>query len=130
MIKTIICIATIFGFPGDKYGGRSPTVLYGRPVLPSDMGLALRSRKTLGKYFRVTNLRTKKSAIGRQIDTGPWGKLDNDGRWFNGAPRFRERNRGRVGKWRGCADLTPALAKSIGHDGRERIKLELLKGRR
>ena len=124
MIKAIICLSTIFGYPGDGHGGRSPTVLYKRPVSATDMGIAHRTWP-MGARIRVTNLRTKLSAEGVVLDRGPWGKLDKDGRWFNS-----RRHRGRLGKFRGCADLTPAIAKAIGHDGLDRVRIDLLRGRR
>lgn len=124
MIKAIICMSTIFGYPGDGHGGRTPTVLYGRPVSPSDMGIAHRTWP-MGARIRITNLRTKLSSFGVILDRGPYGKLDKDGRWFNS-----RRYRSRAGKYRGCADLTPALAKAIGHDGRDRVRLKLLRRRR
>ncbi|MCP4448260.1 MAG: hypothetical protein GY811_23415 [Myxococcales bacterium] len=122
MIDILICWSTIFGQPGDGYGGRTPTVLYGRSVSPADMGIAHRTWP-MGSRIRITNLRTKKSATGVVLDRGPYGKLDASGDWFNS-----RRERSRVGKFRGCADLTPALAEAIGHDGKDKVKIERLKG--
>jgi hypothetical protein len=114
--KSEECVASIFAYPGDKHaGGRSPWLR--RRVRPTDLGIAHRTRK-LGSWVRVTNLRTGKSTRARVIDRGPYGKLDAQGRWFNGA-----RDRTRKGTWRGCADLTPAVAKRIGHNGFERVRL-------
>ena len=124
MIKAIICMSTIFGQPGDGYGGRTPTVLYKRPVSVTDMGVAHRTWP-MGASIRITNLRTKKSAYGVVLDRGPYGKVDADGKWFNSR---RERNR--IGEYRGCADLTPALAKAIGHNGRDRVRITLIRWRR
>jgi len=124
MIAVIVCWSTIFGYPGDGHGGRTPTVLHGRPVSATDMGIAHRTWK-MGSRVRVTNLRTKKSALGVVLDRGPYGKLDSAGAWFNS-----RRERQRVGKFRGCADLTPALAVAIGHDGRDRVMIERMKGKR
>lgn len=76
----------------------------------------------MGARIRITNLRTKLSAEGVVLDRGPYGKLDKDGRWFNS-----RRHRSRRGRYRGCADLTPALAKAIGHDGRDRVRLERIR---
>ena len=121
MIKVMICISTIFGYPGDGHGGRTPTVLYGRPVSPKDIGIAHRTWP-MGAKIRITNLRTKLSANGVVLDRGPYGKLNKDGKWFNS-----RRHRDRLGRYRGCADLTPALARLIKHDGKERVRIELFK---
>ena len=120
MLKTIICLSTIFGQPGDAYGGRTPTIYYKRPVSSTDMGIAHRTWP-MGRRVRVTNLRTGRSVVGLVIDRGPWGKRDKAGNWFNS-----RRERKRVGEYCGCADLTPALAEAIGHDGKDRVRLELL----
>ncbi len=123
---TMTCFSTQFGHLGDGYGGRSPTVLTGKPVTDKDIGIAHRTWP-MGARVHVRNLRTGKSWIGIVLDRGPYGKVTPDGKWFNGAPMFRKRNRGRIGKFRGCADLTPALAKLIGHNGRDRVRITLLK---
>lgn len=124
MIRVIVCWSTIFGYPGDGHGGRTPTVLYKRPVSATDLGIAHRAWP-MGARIRITNLRTKLSAEGVVLDRGPYGKVDKDGRWFNS-----RRHRSRIGRYRGCADLTPALAKLIGHDGKDRVRVTLLRGRR
>jgi len=118
----MICLSTIFGMPGDKHGGRSPTVLYKRPVSATDMGIAHRTWP-MGSRIRITNLRTKKSATGVVLDRGPYGKTDATG-WFNA-----RKQRKRAGKYRGCADLTPALARAIGHDGFDRVRIEKIDDR-
>jgi hypothetical protein len=129
MIKLIIlllgmrsetCLSTEFGFPGDKYGGRTDTVLWKRPVRPGDMGIAHR-RWPMGSWVVVENLRTGLSVIAQVADRGPYGKLDPKGAWFNGA-----RDRDRVGEWRGCADLMPDVVDAIDHNGKDRVKLTRL----
>jgi len=118
-----VCLSTQFGHIGDGYGGRTPTVLNNRPVSKTDMGIAHRTWK-MGSWVRVKNLRTGKTALAQVIDRGPYGKTDAEGNWFNSR---KPGNRDRVGKYRGCADLTPALAKAIGHNGKELVKITLLK---
>ncbi len=118
-----VCMSTQFGHPGDGYGGRTPTILYKRPVRPGDMGIAHRTWP-MGARIIIKNLRTGLEAHARVIDRGPYGKLDKRGRWFNS-----RKERKRVGKYRGCADLTPSLAKAIGHDGRDRVQITLLAGK-
>lgn len=121
----MVCSSTQFGHAGDGYGGRTPTVLTGKPVTAADIGIAHRTWP-MGARVRVTNLRTGLTYVGVILDRGPYGKLTPDGKWFNGAPMFRERNKGRIGKFRGCADLTPTLAKLIKHNGRDRVRITLL----
>ena len=116
-----LCLSTQFGHPGDGYGGRTPTIYYGRPVSAEDMGIAHRTLP-IGSTVLVLNVRTGKSAKALVIDRGPYGKLDEKGRWFNGI-----RHKKRKGNYRGCADLTPRLAKTIDHNGKETVQLTLLK---
>ena len=118
-----ICLSTQFGHPGDGYGGRTPTVYHGRPVQPGDVGIAHRTWP-MGAWVLVRNVRTGKAALARVIDRGPYGKIDSEGRWFNS--RYRGKTIKRKGTYRGCADLTPALVKLIGHNQKEQVVLVLL----
>ena len=113
-------MSTMCGSVGDKHGGRSPTVLYKRPVQPGDMGIAHRTWP-MGAKIKVTNVKTKQSAFGVVLDRGPYGKVDAAGNWFNS-----RRERERIGKYKGCADLTPDLGKAIGHKGRTKVKITLI----
>lgn len=131
VIKAIICLSTIFGYPGDKHGGRSPTILYGRPVSATDMGIAHRTWP-MGARVKVTNLRTHKVGYGVVLDRGNWGMRDSDG-WFNSR---KKKNRARAkallrekgeGAYCACADITYGLARRIGHNGRERVRLERIR---
>ena len=72
----------------------------------------------MGTRVKVQNVRTGATGYGVVLDRGPYGKKGKDGVWFNGA-----RDKTREGKYLGCADLTPALAKVIGAKGRTRIRL-------
>lgn len=121
-----VCDSTIFGYTGDGYGGRTPTVLTGEPVKDYDFGIAHRTLP-MGSVIKVQNLRTREVAVGVVLDRGPYGMIDARG-WFNSA---REKERARayiaeVGKrkaYRGCADITPALAQAISHRGRDRVRI-------
>ena len=119
-LNTQTCRSTEFGFPGDKYGGRTPTVLWKRPVQPGDMGIAHR-RWPMGTWVVVENIRTGKSTLAQVADRGPYGKVDADGNWFNGA-----RDKVREGKWKSCADLMPDVANEIDHNGTDRVRLTRL----
>lgn len=118
-----ICLSTQFGHAGDGYGGRSPTILYDRPVSKKDIGIAHR-RWPIGSKVLVVNVRTGLEAEAVVLDRGPYGKVDDDGKWFNGR---KKKNREREGEYRGCADLTPRLARLIGHKGLDPVVLILLK---
>ena len=115
-----ICLATQFGHPGDGYGGRTPTVLTGKPVTATDIGIAHRTWPK-GAKVSVTNLRNGKTVVAVVIDRGPYGKLDSRGRWFNS-----RKERKRKGTYRGCADLTPRLVKLLGHNKKEPVLIRLL----
>ncbi len=122
-----VCSSTIFGYAGDGHGGRSPTILTKKPVTDADVGIAHRTWK-MGTVVKVKNLRTGKVATGVVLDRGPYGKLTADGEWFNGSPGARKKRAKKgepepVGEYRGCADLTPSLAKLIRHNGRDRIRI-------
>jgi hypothetical protein len=108
------CRASVFGYPGDKYGSGS-TLLYGRPVEKSDFGIAHR-RLRLGTPVVIFHPKTCRFAVGVVLDRGPYGAM-HEGKW-----RIKRR-RSEPGIWRGCADLTYSLARSIGHNGFERVKI-------
>jgi len=120
------CDSTIFGFKGDEYGGRSPTVLTGKPVTDADVGIAHRTWR-MGTRVKIKNLRTGLVATGIVLDRGPYGMVDENG-WFNSMLE-KDRAKARILKvgrrkaYRGCADITPSFAKKLGHIGRDKIKL-------
>jgi hypothetical protein len=125
-----VCLSTQFGHIGDGHGGRTPTIYYKRPVSKTDMGIAHRTWP-IGAKIRITNLRTKKSAVGVVLDRGSYGMRDKKG-WFNSR---KKKNRARakalkakLGEkaYRGCADITYGLAAKIGHNGMERVRITLL----
>jgi hypothetical protein len=116
--RTETCMATVFGYPGDKHGGRTSTLLYDRPVEPGDMGIAHRTWP-IGTFIKITNVETKEAAFGVVLDRGPYGKVGPKGKWFNS-----RKERKRKGKYRGCADVTPDLAAAIGHEGRTRVRIK------
>jgi len=128
-----VCMSTIFGFHGDRYGGRTPTVLTKKRVKPSDIGIAHRTWP-MRTRVRLENIRTGLVAYGIVLDRGPYGMVDDKG-WFN-ARREKERARnwtkivGKHAAYRGCADITPSLAKLLDHDGYDRIRLSRIRRRR
>ncbi len=114
LATTLACNATIFGYPGDKWAGGDALALK-RPVNPTDMGIAHRTWP-LGTTVMVYNPRTKLFAVGTVIDRGPYGAM-HKGKWV------LKRKRRDPGKWRGCVDLTPALAKAVQHNGYEKVRV-------
>ena len=122
-----VCTSTIFGYEGDQHAG-GDAILLGRPVNDTDMGIAHRYWK-MGSDVAVQNVRTGRVAYGKVLDRGPYGALTPEGKvWFPGkALRTGRKTRRKLpkelGRWRGCADLTPALARAIGHDGMDRVRI-------
>lgn len=124
-----ICNGTVFASKGDEHaGGESPYLK--RMIEPSDLGIAHR-RFPLGSRVSLTNLRTNQSTIVRVIDVGPFGMVDDTGKWRNGVERYRRARR--AGKriprdgWRACVDMTPATAKKIGADGMDPVFVRRVK---
>jgi hypothetical protein len=107
-----VCVSTIFGYPGDQWAGGNALLLK-RPVNSRDLGIAHRTLP-LGSEVLVYSQRTHRVSWAVVIDRGPYGAM-YDGRW-----RLKKR-RSDPGVWRGCADLTPRVARRLGHDGWDRI---------
>lgn len=118
------CSSTIFGYKGDKWSGGNALYL-ARPVNSSDIGIAHR-RYPLGSRVLVYLPRTNRHVVATVIDRGPYGAIAPDGTWFVKAGK----NRYKPGRFRGCADLTPKLARLLQHKGRERIHIWRLHKRR
>lgn len=132
-------IATIFGYPGDRWGSGPTRCLYDehgrkRPVDPEhDIGIAHR-QLDCGAVVHLTNLETGKSLRAVVVDAGPWGAISHqptgEAFWYVKHHAYERPSRavcptGRcpVGKWRGIADLTPKAAELLDHDGWARIVL-------
>ena len=108
------CKASVFAQPGDKYAGGASRWLK-REVHHTDSGIAHRSYP-LGSWVEIRNLRTGRMVETQVIDRGPYGAM-HKGRWII------KKRPSDPGRWRGCADLTPPVAKKIGHNGFERISI-------
>jgi len=113
-IKVETCKSTIFAQPNDRYAGGKSRYL-GREVRPTDVGIAHRTLP-LGATVFAWSPRTKKLGVGVVLDRGPYGAMYKK-KW-----RIKKRPKGK-GKWRGCADFTPGLARKIRHNGFEDIVL-------
>ena len=112
--NTETCKASVFAQKGDKWaGGRSPFLR--RKVRHTDWGVAHRTHP-LGSWVTITNLRTRKTVQAQVIDRGPYGAV-HQGKW-----RLKKRKTD-PGKWRGCLDMTPPIAKELGHNGFELVRV-------
>lgn len=130
-----VCNSTIFGMAGDKYAGSTARYLR-RPVDPStDIGVAHRYLR-LGSLVQVHLPRTGKTVIAVVIDRGPYGRLQANGSWINGAVQYRNcqaqhpewspldsKCYSKGSRWRGGLDTTPELARLLGHDGWEVVEI-------
>lgn len=123
-----IHFSTIFASHGDKHmGGESPCLK--RLVRPTDNIIAHRTLKCHTRV-RLYNPRTKRHTIARVGDHGPYGACIKEG-WIVGTTcpkgfwrvKKREHN---PGTWRGAFDLTPHVAKNLGHNGFEIIIMRVL----
>lgn len=114
------CLSTIFGQRDDKYVGGKALHLK-RRINGRDRGIAHR-RLPLGTAVLIRNPRNKLYARGIVLDRGPYGAYDKKGRWFVKKPGSKRR-----GKYRGCIDLTPALANAIKHNGMQRVELWVIR---
>lgn len=111
--------ATRFGYPGDKWAGRTLRCL-GRPMAEGDLVIAHR-RLPCGTVVRVTSRRTGRSVVATVADRGPYGSTLPDGTWAI------KRRASDPGVWRGGADLSPAVVAAIGHRSFDRVELDALR---
>lgn len=122
------CLSTVFGYEGDTLAGGN-AILLGRPINAADRGIAHRLAP-IGSYARVCL--EKRCAWAQVVTRGPYGCVAEprpdqtcrgpwreNRRWCICAGAYRAPE----SAYRGCADLTPALAEELGHDGLERIEV-------
>lgn len=128
--------ATIFATKDDPFlGGKSPCL--NRLVLPTDDIIAHRYLPC-GTKVRITAIRTGRSTFTYVGERGPYGACTYPG-WEPGNPTdpnkpnqcpngywVIKRKASEPGLWRGAADITPAVAKRVGHTGYELILLEVV----
>lgn len=108
------CNASIFGMPNDKYQGGTLRCVMRNPR-SSDLGIAHRTLPC-GTRVIIVNERTHKWSSAVVMDRGPYGAIYH-GQWV------LKRSNNDPGRWRGGVDLLPAVAKKIGHNGFEKVKL-------
>jgi hypothetical protein len=102
------CNAGVFGYEGDTMSG-GPNACTGVKMARDEMGIA---HRTLACGTRVVlyNPRTNRSTTAVVVDHGPYGAMDS-GRWV------LKRRLGDPGVWRGCLDISRAVARKLGFEG-------------
>lgn len=105
--------AARYGMVGDsKHGGRNPLACApGHRPTPTMRVCAHRSMRC-GTRLVLQSVKTGRVTICAVMDRGPFGRLDANGVWFNGAKHPE-----REGTWRGILDTTPAIYRELGVRG-------------
>jgi len=122
--QTKTTMGTIFATPGDKWLG-GPAACTGQRIKHFHNGAAHRSLPC-GTVIGVKLVRTGRTAFTVIIDRGPfWGRLAGQKRNYNAVKHWLRLGEGAVGKkliMRGDLDITPYVAKKIGHTGLEKVE--------
>jgi rare lipoprotein A (peptidoglycan hydrolase) len=108
-------LATRYGDPGDRLGQQRLSCTNKR-MLPGQLVCAHRTLPC-GSVVVLENPRNGQLALCQVLDRGPFGAILPDGGW---GVKIR---RSEPGAWRGLIDLSPAVAKALGHNGRERVRI-------
>jgi len=108
-------LATRFGDPGDRLAGKHLSCTH-QKLAPGQMACAHRTLPC-GTTLILQNPRNRRFAVCQVLDRGPFGAILPTGSW---GVKIR---RTQPGAWRGILDLAPAVAKALGHNGRERIRI-------
>jgi rare lipoprotein A (peptidoglycan hydrolase) len=108
-------MATRFGDKGDPLDGNKLSCNHQK----IDPEVAYCAHRTLpcGTPLVVENPRTGQFTMCQVLDRGPYGALLPNGEW-----RIK-RSSIEPGRWRGMVDLSPAVASSIAHNGREPVRI-------
>jgi hypothetical protein len=108
-------LATRFGDPGDQWAGKHLSCTHQR-MQPGQLACAHRTLPC-GTTLILENPRNGRFAVCEVLDRGPFGAILPSGHW--GLKIHRKE----PGDWRGILDLAPAVARALGHNGRERIRV-------
>ena len=108
-------LATRFGDRGDPLDGNYLSCTHEK-INPKELYCAHRTLPC-GTVLMVENPRTKKVALCEVLDRGPFGAILPSGDW--GLKRHRDE----PGQWRGIVDLSPAVAKALDFNGREKVHI-------
>jgi hypothetical protein len=106
-------LSTRFGDPGDRWAGAHLSCTHEK-MKPGDLVCAHRTLPC-GTVVMLHNPRTKRYAVCEVADRGPFGAILPSGQWGVKIKKSQP------GKWRGIIDLSPAVAKQLQHNGREKV---------
>ena len=116
-------IATVFGGRKDKWrGGRSSCIIPRRRITRYHWGIAHRYWPC-GTVVVICNQRTNRCTVARVIDHGPYPIERCPGKKARALKGKRRRRPGCRVQRAGIADLTFPVARSIGHNGKEKVTL-------
>jgi hypothetical protein len=138
-------IASRFGDPGDKHVGGTLACKPKERVSLTEHQCAIRSKRyKCGTILILENKRTGQRSWCAVADRGPYGAnvfAQQEGRWVpvlteSGRKAWYVKKRKShnppddlcpsgncVGRWRGVADLSPAVSDALGHNGFERVRV-------
>lgn len=108
-------LATRFGDPNDHWDGKQLSCTHEK-LQPGELVCAHRTLPC-GTTLILENPRNGRFALCSVLDRGPFGAILPTGRW---GLKIHKRD---PGAWRGILDLSPAVARALGHNGRERIRV-------
>lgn len=113
-------VATVFGGSAELQN----SAYTGKPIDDATLGVALPARVAPGTRVRVHS--GNKSAVAEVVDVGPWNR--EDPYWTNGKRPQAETGTDTRGRHTNKAgiDLTPALARALGVDGKGVVSWEFV----
>ena len=90
----------------------------------TDPDLPICAHRTLpcGSWVQIENLGTGNIAWCKILDRGPYGKLDENGEWFNAAVE-KERD----GEFRSVIDMSKAVSEKLNSMGMARVRIKYWK---
>jgi rare lipoprotein A (peptidoglycan hydrolase) len=113
-------LATRFGDPGDHLSGKQLSCTHER-MRPGQLVCAHRTLPC-GTPLLLENPRNGRFAVCQVLDRGPFGAILPTGQW---GVKIHRRE---PGAWRGILDLSPAVAKALAFNGRERVRVFYQRG--
>ena len=77
-----------------------------------------------GAWVRIENVRNGNKSWCKVMDRGPYGKIDENGEWFNAKKPEHE---GREGAYRSLIDMSSSVSEQLGSNGMIRVKVRYWK---